>query len=376
MLKPLSALAAALALAACATDTSPRESSPASAKVATEAGVALPRDQTPPETKPTASGWNAAALAETVAYVRSQKTTGFLIIQGGKTIAEHNWPLGDDPASQTFRANFVHGEAAGGGLREDVASQQKSLIALLVGVGVDKGLIDIERPVSDYIGSRWSKATPQQEGQITVRNLLEMNSGLKEDLTYDAPAGTKFFYNTPAYAFLKPLLEKAANQKFYLLSQLWFTKVGDMHSTGWEQRPAVFADVGNPTGLVTTPQDLAIMGQIVLNGGRKENGAQLISKAQLDAILTPTKTNPAYGRLWWLNGSSETVNVGPTSPRRAGQFIEAAPRDMIAAMGAMDRKLFIVPSMKLIVVRTGQAAPDKDFNEKLWQLLSKAMPQH
>ncbi len=352
MLKRFAVLATAIALAACATDTTPRE-----------------------PTQPEMSfAWNAAALAETVAYVQSQKTTGFLIIQDGKTIAEHNWPLGDDPAAQTFRANFVHGNAAGGGLREDVASQQKSLIALLVGVGVDKGLIDIERPVSDYIGSRWSKATPQEEGKITVRNLLEMNSGLKEDLTFDAPAGTKFFYNTPAYAILKPVLEKVANQKLYLLSQLWFTKVANMHSTGWEQRPAAFADVGNPTGLVTTPRDLAIMGQVVLDGGRNQTGARLISQEQLDALFARTKTNPAYGHLWWLNGSRETVNVGPNSPRRSGQLIPSAPSDTLAALGAMDRKLFIVPSSKLIVVRTGQAAPDKDFNEKLWQLLMKAAP--
>jgi CubicO group peptidase (beta-lactamase class C family) len=357
MLKPMAVLAAALAFASCAMESASEPGQPT--QIATDA-----------------NGWNAAALAETVAYVQSQKTTGFLTIQDGKTIAEHNWPLPDDPASQTFGANFVHGTSADGALKEDVASQQKSLIALLVGIGIDKGLIDISAPVSKYIGSRWSKATPLQEEKITVRNLLEMNSGLKEDLTYDAPAGTKFFYNTPAYAFLKPLLEKVANQKLDLVSQLWFTKVGDMHSTGWEQRPAVFADVGNPTGLVTTPRDLAIMGQIVLDGGVKKNGARLISKEQLDAILTPTSTNPAYGRLWWLNGSNETVNVGPTSPRRAGQFIEAAPRDMIAAMGAQDRKLFIVPSTKLLVIRMGQAAPDKDFNEKLWQLLAKAMPQH
>ena len=48
---------------------------------------------------------------------------------------------------------------------------------------------------------------------------------------------------------------------------------------------------------------------------------------------------------------------------------------MLSALGAQDRKLFVVPSMKLIVVRTGQAAPDRDFNDKLWQLLAKAAPQ-
>jgi CubicO group peptidase (beta-lactamase class C family) len=332
--------------------------------------------EAPPQATAPKAAWNEAALAEVASYVQSQKTTGFLVIQDGKTLVEHYWPLGEDAAARAFRANFVHGDLPGGALREDVASQQKSLIALLVGVGVDKGLIDIERPVSDFIGSRWSKATPAQEREITVRHLLEMNSGLKENLTFDAPAGTKFFYNTPAYAFLKQVLEKAAGQELWIISQLWFTKVGDMHETGWEQRPAVFADVGNPTGLVTSPANLAMMGQIILNRGRKPNGAQLISETQLDAIFAPTATNPAYGRLWWLNDGAYSINVGPNTPRREGRFIPSAPRDMLSALGAQDRKLFIVPSMKLIVVRTGQAAPDRNFNDKLWQMLMKAAPQH
>lgn len=343
-------LTAALAISACA--------------------ASAPTEQAAPST-----AWNAAALEEVVSYVASQKTTGFLIIEDGRTITEHNWPL--PPEAETFRASFVHGRTPGGALREDVASQQKSLIALLVGIGVDKGLIDIEKPVSAYIGARWSKATSEQESAITVRNLLEMNSGLKEDLTFDAPAGAKFFYNTPAYAFLKPVLETASKQSLTILTQLWLTKVIDMHDTGWEQRPAAFADVGNPTGLVTTPRDLALLGQFVLNGGKKSpTSAQLISKQQLDAIFRPTATNPAYGRLWWLNGSAETVNVGLDSPRRSGQFIQSAPREMLCAMGAQDRKLFIVPSRKLLVIRMGQTAPDRDFNEKLWQLLTKAMPAH
>lgn len=328
-----------------------------------------------PQTMTSATNWNTAAIADVASYVQSQKTTGFLIIQDGKTIAEHYWPLPDDPASQTFRANFVHGEQAGGALREDVASQQKSLIALLVGVGVDRGLIDIEKSVASYIGAGWSEATPAQEAAITVRHLLEMNSGLKENLTYESPAGAQFFYNTPAYAKLKPVLEKAAGQELRILTQLWFTKIGDMHSTGWEKRPGAFADVGNPTGLVTTPRDLAIMGQIILDRGRKPNGARIISEAQLDAIFKPSTTNPAYGRLWWLNNGAYALNVGPNAPRREGRFIPSAPADMLSALGAQDRKLFLIPSMKLIVVRTGQAAPDRDFNEKLWQLLAKAAPQ-
>ena len=343
--------AAALALAGCTTDPGARE-----------------------QTATAQASWNAAALAEVTAYVQSQDTTGFLIVQDGKTIVEHNWPLRDDAASQTFGANFVHGQAAYGALREDVASQQKSFVALLVGIGVDKGVIDIEKPVSSYIGAGWSKASPEQEAAITVRHLLEMNSGLKENLTYEAPAGAKFFYNTPAYAKLKPVLEKASGQDLGRVTELWLTQPLNLRDTKWEIRPRVFADVGNPTGLVTTPRDIAVMGQLVLDRGMRA-GKRIISEQQLDAMLTPTRTNPAYAHLWWVNSGAYSLNAGAEIRRREGRFIASAPRDLVAALGAQDRKLFVVPSQKLIVVRTGRAAPDRDFDEKLWRLLTNATAQ-
>ncbi|MDP3740631.1 MAG: serine hydrolase [Hyphomonadaceae bacterium] len=354
MTKSLAALVVALALGACASP--PASTQPAAPLVKVD---------------PAAQGWNTAALADVASYAQSQKTTGFLIIQDRRIIAEHNWPLGAD--AETFRTNFVHGTTAVGALLEDVASQQKSFIAILVGVAVDKGLLDISKPVSAYAGAGWSKASPEQEAKITVRNLLEMNSGLKENLSYDFEPGTKFFYNTPAYAITKKVLEGASKQSLDDLTRLWLTEPAGMSDTSWRKRPGAFADVGNPTGLVTTPRDIAKMGQIVLDGGKAADGKRVISKKQLDALFQRTATNPSYGHLWWLNGGSYSFAAGANAMRSEGAFIPAGPADMVAAMGAQDRKLFVVPSRKLIVVRTGQAA-DRDFNQQLWTRLMKAVP--
>jgi CubicO group peptidase (beta-lactamase class C family) len=323
---------------------------------------------------PAVSAWNADALQQAVDYAASQKSTGFLIIEDGQIIADHIWPLPAD--AEQFRSSFVHGQAPDGALLEDVASQQKSFVSILVGVAIDKGMLDIEKPVSHYVGAGWSKATPEQEAAIKVRNLLEMNSGLKENLTFDAPAGTRFFYNTPAYAVVKRVLESAAKQPLDTLTHLWLTQPLGMKDTAWRKRPNALADSGNPTGLVTTPHDIARMGRLVLDGGAAPDGKRVISKQQFDAMFMRTSTNPSYGRLWWLNGADYTVASGAGAPRREGQFIASGPRDMVAAMGAQDRKLYVVPSLKLIVVRTGQAAPDRDFDDKLWKLLTAAMPQH
>ena len=126
---------------------------------------AAPGSKEPTAVDPAKAGWNTAALEEVVSYVQAHKTTGFLIIQDRKVIYEHNWPLPADAA--TFQANFTHGTDAHGALEEDIASGQKSFVAVLAGVAIDKGLLDISKPVTDYLGAGWSKATPEQEKSIT-----------------------------------------------------------------------------------------------------------------------------------------------------------------------------------------------------------------
>lgn len=148
----------------------------------------------------------------------------------------------------------------------------------------------------------------------------------------------------------------------------------EMADTSWRKRPGAFADVGNPTGLVTSPRDLARLGQLILDGGKSPTGQRVISKAQLDVMLTPTATNPAYGRLWWLNGGAYSLAAGANIARAEGPLIAAAPMDLVAAQGAQDRKLYVVPSRKLLVVRMGQQSPDRDFNQQLWARLTSATP--
>ena len=320
-----------------------------------------------------ATRWNEAALQEVLAYARAQKTTGLLIIQDRQIIVEQNWPLPDDANSGKFRAAFVHGQAPDGALLEDVASQQKSFIGILVAVAVDQGLLDVERTVSSYVGPGWSKS-PSTEARITVRHLLEMTSGLTEELGFQFEPGTRFFYNTPAYAVTKRVLENASQRSLDDLTLHWLTQPLGMDQTAWRQRPAALAVPGNPTGLVTTPRDIAKMGQLVLDRGLAPDRRRVVSTAQLDLMLQRTSTNPAYARLWWVNGGSYALLSGADIPRIDGQRVPSAPADMVMALGAMDRELFVVPSRRLIVVRTGQAAPARNFSEQLWSRLTTALP--
>jgi hypothetical protein len=82
-------------------------------------------------------------------------------------------------------------------------------------------------------------------------------------------------------------------------------------------------------------------------------------------MLKPSQDlNPSYGLLWWLNGQ-----------RR----VPSAPPDLVAADGALDRKLYVVPSMRLVVARLGAQTSDdlrlaRDWDDQFWKLLMKAAP--
>jgi len=317
---------------------------------------------------PRSAAAQAGAVQAAVDYAQGQRTTGFLVIRDRKVLAEKNWPAPpDDPQ---FR-NFTYGTTRDGALLEDVASQQKSFVSMLMAAAVDRGLLDVGKTVTDYIGPGWSKAAPDPEARIRVIDVLTMSSGLTEQFAYAAPPGTVFLYNTPVYAITKRILAAAAKQPLEVLTHDWLTGPAGMADTSWRKRPAAFSDVGNPTGLVTSPRDTAKLGQIVLDGGRAADGKRIVSEAGMAAMFARSAANPAYGRLWWLNGSGFTIR--PLARRTEGPLIPAAPADLVAALGALDRKLYVVPSKKLVVVRMGPAAPDKDFDQQLWLRLAPAL---
>ena len=87
-------------------------------------------------------------------------------------------------------------------------------------------------------------------------------------------------------------------------------------------------------------------------------------------MFEPSDANPAYGRLWWLNGSEYTMSA---RGRKNGPLISEAPDDLVAALGFLDRRLYIAPSLDLVVARTGADAPDSDFDEELWKLLKPVL---
>jgi CubicO group peptidase (beta-lactamase class C family) len=251
------------------------------------------------------------------------------------------------------------------------------VVAVLVGVAVRRGALSLTDPVSRWLGPGWSRAPRAAERRITVRHLLTMTSGLDDDLRLLAPAGAQWRYTNAAYHRLHPTLEAATGRTLSRFSQeALFGPIG-MSSARWQARGA--GEHEGESGLVMTPRDMARFGLLVLAGTRWAGRPPVVQSAYLRAALsTSQRHNPSYGYLWWLNGKP-SYRVGADPRSRPGPIIPAAPTDLVAALGAADQKIYVVPSLDLVAVRQGaRGGPPglgrTGFDNAWWARLRPAAP--
>jgi CubicO group peptidase (beta-lactamase class C family) len=311
-----------------------------------------------------------------LAFAQRQRSSAVVVFDHGEVIAERYWSVDADAGSPY--ATLLGGQTEAGAPIEDVASLQKSVVSLLVGIAVDRGLLDLDAPVSTYLGTGWNKASGDEESAITIWHLLSMTSGLSPRLEYQAPAGSVWLYNTRAYTQLVDVLEAVTGDDIGQITKRWLTDPLGMVDTTWRKRPFVPPGVdANPIGLYSTARDLARLGELMLARGVWQ-GRRLVSEGYVEAAVRPSQSlNPAYGLLWWLNGWPLRHRVDASGHTVAASCYSvptpAAPGDMYAASGWLARKLYVVPSLGLVVARLGDA-PDADFNQRLWELLMAAAP--
>lgn len=371
---PLRALLITLACAvcACATDT-PSEDVDAGLDVTPDAGVDATPDGggTPPmelvfpgddaswpTVDPASAGWDVAKLNAALDFAGARNTRALVILQDGRILAERYWNVGPD-------------------FMRDVASVQKSVVSVLVGIAVEKQLLTLDESVSGVLGPGWSNADAEAEARITVRHLLTMTSGLGLTLAAQAAPGTTWLYNNDAYHRLRLVLERRSGLGIEALSRAWlFQPLGATRSQ-WGPR-AQLDSKGLPLwGLLMSARDLARFGLLMMADGTW-NGTRVAPSAYLaTAIRSSQALNPAYGNLFWLNGQAFTL-IPPVSARIDGPFIPSAPPDLFAGLGKDDQKVYVSRSLRLVVTRLGAQAGTRtaealsDFDEELWSRLMAA----
>jgi len=129
---------------------------------------------------------------------------------------------------------------------------------------------------------------------------------------------------------------------------------------------------GNPlpaTGFELTAREWARLGELVLGNGNYR-GRQIVPASLLGEAFVGSQVNPSYGLTFWLNqrasGRREAdmermLDLPWQSAQWSGVCIcKDAPADMVVALGSHYQRLFVIPSLKAVIVRQGSGGNFSD----------------
>ena len=306
-------------------------------------------------TTPASLGWCQTPLDSLLVFAGRKGSKSLLILKDGRMVVEQS--------SGTYTADSAWYWASAG----------KSLTATLVGLARQDGLLSLTDSTSQYLG-RWTSAPRPQQRQIQLLHQLTMTTGLDDSppapcdnesttpscLRYLAPPATRWAYHTGAYRTLQTVLVQAsgATSMTAYTSQRLGNRIG---MTGLWANDVFYSKA----------RSMARFGLFILARGSWNGTPIMTDAAYFQAMTTPSQTlNRSYGYLWWLNGQS-SYRLPGSQVNFPGAVIPAAPADMIAALGKNDQKIYVVPSLGLVVVRQGQSAgasrlAASSFDNELW----------
>lgn len=305
----------------------------------------------------TSLGWNPSQVQPLLDFLELKNTKGFIVLHNGKIVMEHYF--NGHTANDTWQWN----------------SAGKTLTATTIGIAQQENLININTSVSEYLGTGWTSEPLDKENLITSRHLLTMTSGINDEndlvilsnLTYLADAGTRWSYHN-VFQKLMDVVAVSSGQTFenYFNVKLK-NKIG---MNGFWNNGIIYKIYHSNT------RSMARFGLLALNKGKWSN-EQIINPTYFnESITTSQNINPAYGYLWWLNGTSNFMLPGGQTSY-SGSIVPNAPTEMYAAMGAADQRIYVIPSKKLVIVRMGEASNPANpnfavsgFDNELWQKIN------
>ncbi|MGB4845446.1 MAG: serine hydrolase [Ferruginibacter sp.] len=309
---------------------------------------------------PQTLGWDVTKLNEAVDYAGTKNTYGLIILYKGRIVTEKYW--------NNWNKNTVY----------YIASAGKTVTAFLAGIAQQEGQLNINNKTSTYLGTGWTSAPLAKENLITVKHQLTMTTGLEYNvpddncltpacLTYKADAGSFWYYYNAPYRLVEDVIANATGTNYNTYTK---TKLADkigMKNFTWF----------NYT-LWLNSRDMARFGLLTLNKGTW-NGTQLMTDQSYFTSMTNTSQNmnQSYGYLWWLNGKSSFM-LPSLSLVFQGSLIPEAPSDMVAALGKGDKKIYVIPSKDLVVIRHGDdagavVAGPSSFDNLFWEKLMLAI---
>jgi CubicO group peptidase (beta-lactamase class C family) len=296
-----------------------------------------------PRVSPESESLDPRSLAAAAAYAASRDARALIVARHDYVVFERYW----------------HGTSFD--TLADAQGFTRVLAALAMGAAVSHRRIGWPDQPIGYFIDKWRR---DPRGGITVRNLLQMSSGLAAPAASHSPwsaamrarFGTDVAGATLAEALLGApgtiwapqsadpqllalVLEQATGERYasYLSEAVW-RRIGAGDAWLWLDRPGGTAHAD--CCMLARQGDWIRVAELMLHDGNYR-GAEVIHPGWLQLMRTPARSNPDYGMY---------VRLGAHVPPGSEPYAAA---DTYLIDGGAGNRLWLVPSMQIAVLRMG-----------------------
>jgi CubicO group peptidase (beta-lactamase class C family) len=303
-----------------------------------------------------AYGWDTEVLRDLSRFVRdSANTTGLVVVDRGRVVFQ----FGD-----VVELSYL-------------ASCRKSVLAMLYGDWVEKGVIDLEWTLEELGVDDVGGLLPIEK-RATVHHLITARSGVYHpasnsgDNLADAPErgsqepGTYMLYSNWDFNAAGAVFEQLTGRNIYdeLQAQLAIPLQFQDWDRSAQQKSGNLAVSRNPAyHMWLSTRDMARIGHLMLNEGNWD-GEQVLSREwarRISGVVTPLEEmNPlprrdgyfGYGYMWWVWDG----------PGAVGPFDGA-----YTARGAVGQWITVLPAVDLVVAHKTNSVYRRTTSWESWQ---------
>jgi CubicO group peptidase (beta-lactamase class C family) len=240
-----------------------------------------------------------------------------------------------------------------------VQSVTKSVLSLVVGAAVGRGLLSLDQTLGELLGVGENDDVGPASRRVTVRQLLTMTAGFRtqerfapetaDDVPFllrrgraEAP-GAVFAYDNLSANLLSVALEAASSQPTSRLAEeAVFRPLG---ITAYEWARGAHGHSLGFSGLRLRTRDMARLGELALNSGAWA-GVQVLPQDYARASVTAQNAGGppvglSYGYLWWVVPS-------------------ALERQTFLASGWGGQFIWVYPPLGLVIATTSTASAESN----------------
>ena len=218
----------------------------------------------------------------------------------------------------------------------NIKSASKSIISALVGIAIDKGVLEgVDQKIAPILARDLPDNPDPRINDITIGNLLSMQAGLGRTSgpnygrwvssrnwvraalaePFDDEPGGAMLYSTGSTHLLSAILTRTSGRSTRELAREWLGPVEGFSIGAWDRDPQGIYVGGNQMAM--TARSLLAFGELYRNGGKNRAGEQVVPEDWI-AQSWRVRTNSIYSGDGYGYGWFQPTDRRAAGPLRLG----------------------------------------------------------